>query len=48
MANATQYEEPGEDVDRAEKMSEVEIDELLDEKVREKAQQKATPTAIAA
>jgi hypothetical protein len=48
MANATQYEELGEDVDKARKMSEVEIDERLDEKAREKAQQEATPTAIAA
>jgi hypothetical protein len=29
-------------------MGEVKIDELLDEKAREKAQQKATPTTIAA
>jgi hypothetical protein len=48
MADATQYEEPGEGVDKAEKMSEVEIDELLDEKAREKMQQKATPTTITA
>ena len=48
MANATQYTELGEGVDKAEKMSELEIDELLDEKLREKSQQKATPTAIAA
>ena len=47
MANATQYEELGEGVDKAEKMSGAEIDELLDEKAREKAQQKATPTALA-
>jgi hypothetical protein len=48
MANTTQYEELGEDVDKAEKMSGAEMNELLDEKAREKAQQKATPTAITA
>jgi hypothetical protein len=48
MANATQYEEVGEDVNKAEKMSEAEIDELLDEKARDKAQQKAPPATITA
>jgi hypothetical protein len=48
MANATQYEEVGEDIDKAEKMSEAEMDELLDEKARDKAQQKAPPAAITA
>ena len=48
MANATQYEEVSEDVDKAEKMSEAEIDELLDEKARDKAQQKAPLATITA
>ena len=48
MANATQYEEVGEDVNKAEKMSEAEIDELLDEKARDKVQQKAPPATITA
>ena len=48
MANATQYEEVSEDVDKAEKKSEAEIDELLDETARGKAQQRAPPAAITA
>jgi hypothetical protein len=48
MANATQYEEAGEEVNKAEKMSEAEIDGLLDEKARDKAQQKAPPATITA
>jgi len=48
IANATQYEEVGEDVNKAEKMSEAEIDELLDETAREKAQQRAPPATITA
>ena len=48
MANATQYEEVGEDVNKAEEMSEAETDGLLDEKARDKAQQKAPPATITA
>ena len=48
MANTTQYEEVDEDVNKAEKMSETEIDELLDETAREKAQQRTPPATITA